>query len=245
MKAKSYLFLFITLLVFNACKKDPVTKPVKFTTTTYENVGAFDNGGTPLNMLKDTISGDLLSFISTILPDGKNLTLSHPELFNNPAIGDITISKPSDVYITFVSGVSANSNSIAYYTYPTDQPPTTSKDIQLITYIFPNAGRLSGLVAGDKVKLGRFDVGTSIGFVLMQNAWDTTKRTLNNNAVHFCSNDALNPEVDPKLKKHAVLINYPADNKVLIGFEDRDRTTSECDNDFNDVVVYCTVVPAA
>ena len=84
-------------------------------------------------------------------------------------------------------------------------------------------------------------MGTSIGFVLMQNAWDTAISQLNNDAVHFCSNDALNPEVDPNLKKHAVLINYPAENKVLIGFEDRDRTNPLCDNDFNDGVIYCTV----
>jgi hypothetical protein len=244
MKTKNYLYLFITLLSLNACKKDPVTKPVKFTSTTYVNLGAYNSAGTPLNMMHDNISPAMLDFISTTLRDGKNLSLSHPELFNNPAIGDITISKPSDVYITFVSGVSANSNSIAYYTYPTSKPPTSSKDIDSITYIFPNAGRLSGLVPGDKVKLGTFEVGTSLGFVLMQNAWDTTKRTLNNNAVHFCSNDALNPEVDPKLKKHAVLINYAPENKVLIGFEDSDRTSPDCDNDFNDVVVYCTVVPS-
>lgn len=243
MKSKNYLLLFITILAFNACKKDPVTKPVKFTTTKYDNLGTFDPYGTPQNMMKDTIPSEMLSFIQTTLPDGKNLTLSHPEYFNNPAIADITIAKPSNVYITFVSGFSANSNSLAFYTYPTSQPPTSAKDIPLITYIFPNAGRLSGLVPGDKVLLGKFDVGTSIGFVLMENAWDTTKRTLNNNAVHFCSNDALNPEVDPKLKKHAVLINYSQDNKVLIGFEDRDRTRADCDNDFNDVVVYCTVVP--
>jgi hypothetical protein len=244
MKPKNYLYLFITLLALNACRKSPVTKPVQFTSTTYNNLGAFNTLGTPLNMMKDTISPAMLQFISTTLPDGKNLTLSHPELFNNPAIGDITIAKPSNVYITFVSGQSAYSNSIAFYTYPTSKPPTSSKDIQLITYIFPNAGRLSGLVPGDKVNLGTFNVGTSIGFVLMDNAWDTTKGTLNNNAVHFCSNDALNPEVDPKLKKHAVLINYAPENKVLIGFEDKDRTSPECDNDFNDVVIYCTVVPS-
>ena len=84
-------------------------------------------------------------------------------------------------------------------------------------------------------------MGTSIGFVLMQSAWSITTGTLDNNVVHFCSNDVLNPEVDPNLKKHAVLINYAPENKVLIGFEDIDRTEPKCDNDFNDVVVYATV----
>jgi hypothetical protein len=244
MKTKNYLYLFVTLLAFNACKKDPVTKPVKFTSTTYTNLGAYNSAGTPLNMMKDVISPDMLQYINNTLPDGKDLTKSHPELFTNPAIGDITIAKTSQVYVTFVSGYSAYSNSLAFYTYPTNTPPASAKDIDSITYIFPNAGKLTGLVAGDKVNLGSFNPGTSIGFVLMENAWDTTKRTLNNNAVHFCSNDVLNPEVDPKLKKHAVLINYAPENKILVGFEDTDRTKPECDNDFNDVVIYCTVVPS-
>lgn len=243
MKPKNYLFLFIALLALNACRKDPASKPVKFTETKYDNLGSYNSTGTPLNMMKDNISSDMLQFISNTLPDGKNLTLSHPELFNNPAIGDITVAKTSDVYVTFVSGYSAFSNSLAFYTYPTNTPPASAKDIQLITYIFPNAGRLTGLVPGDKMSLGTFQPGTSIGFVLMENAWDTTKKTLDNNAVHFCSNDVLNPEVDPKLKKHAVLINYAPENKILVGFEDTDRTKPECDNDFNDVIFYCTVMP--
>jgi hypothetical protein len=97
-------------------------------------------------------------------------------------------------------------------------------------------------VAGDKVNIGNFNAGTSIGFVLMQNAWKPKSSSLNNDAVHFCTNDALNPEVDPKLKKHGVLIYYAPEKKGLIGFEDIDRTTKECDNDFNDVLIYATVI---
>jgi hypothetical protein len=246
MKTKNYVLLSITLLTFGACKKDPVTKPVKFTSTSYETLSTFDNTGKPNNLLKDTISTSMLQFIDATLPDGKDLTASHPELFSSAAIGDITITQQADVFITFVSGAeSLNANSIAFYTYPTGQSPTSPKDIRTITYVFPNAGHLTGLRPGDKVKIGNFNVGTSIGFVLMENAWDTTGAKLNNDVVHFCSNDALNPEVDPNLKKHAVLINYPAENKVLIGFEDRDRTTPLCDNDFNDVVIYCTVTPSS
>lgn len=238
---KYYLpFIIFFLLSFSACKKDPVTKPVKFTATKYETIG-YDFTGKPNYLLKDTISPELLSFIKKTLPNEKNLTVSHPELFTSTAIADIAITHSSDVYITFVAQDGANRNSIAYYTYPTNNPPTTPKEIALITYVFPSAGHQTPLVAGDKVKIGKFEAGTSIGFVLMQNAWNNTTQELNNNAVHFCSNDALNPEVDPKLKKHAVLIKYIPDGKILIGFEDTDRTSPLCDNDFNDVIVYGTV----
>ncbi|MEO8960489.1 MAG: DUF4114 domain-containing protein [Ginsengibacter sp.] len=242
MKYKFYFspFIMLLFLAFSGCKKDPVTKPVKFTATKYETIG-YDFTGKPNYLLKDTISAELLSFIKSTLPNEKNLTVSNPQLFTNTAIADIAITKSSDVFITFVAQDGGNRNSIAYYIYPTNNPPTSSKDISLITYVFPSAGYKTPLLAGDKVKIGKFEAGTSIGFVLMENAWNSTTQELNNRAVHFCSNDALNPEVDPKLKKHAVLIKYIPDGKILIGFEDTDRTSSQCDNDFNDVIVYGTV----
>lgn len=245
MKSKNYLPVFFLFVFFAACKKDPVTKPVKFTATAYETVG-YDFTGKPNYLLKDTISPSLLSFINSTLPNEKNLTVSNPELFTSTAIADIAITEPSNVYITFVAQDGANKNSIAFYTYPTNNPPATAKDIALITYVFPSAGRQTPLEAGDKIKIGngKFEAGTSIGFVLMQNAWNSTTQKLNNDAVHFCSNDVLNPEVDPKLKKHAVLIKYTPENKILIGFEDTNRTDPQCDNDFNDVVVYGTVTKA-
>ena len=228
-----------------ACKKDkPVTRVVEFTSTTYQTLGTYDSSGKPDYLLTtDTISSALLSFINNTLPDGRDLRISNPELLTTKAIADIAITQPSDVFITFVSQGGGYTNTFAFYTYPTNQPPASTKDIKIITYVFPNSGNLTPLQPGDKVKIGRFDAGTSIGFVLLQKAWDTTTNTLNNKVVHFCSNDVLNPEVDPNLKKHAVLINYPPENKVLIGFEDLDRTFSNCDHDFNDLVVYCTVTP--
>lgn len=244
MEIRKYASLFIILLIINGCKKDNyITKPVNFTSTVYQTLVPYDSLGKPNSLLEDTISSNMISFIDSTLPDGKNLTIAHPELFTSTASADIAISKCSDVFITFVSGYAGYSNSIAFYTYPTNQPPASAKDIKLITYVFPNAGLRTPLQAGDKAKIGRFNAGTTVGFAMLQNAWDTTRRVLNNDAVHFCSTDLLNPEVDPKLKRHAVLINYTPDNKLLIGFEDRDRTSPLCDNDFNDAVIYFTVSP--
>ena len=229
--------------MLGACKKDPVTKPVEFKSTTYQTLGTYDTSGSPSYLLPpDTVSADMQSFINTILPQGVDLRNTHPELLTTKAIADITITQPSDIFITFVSQGAGYPNALAYYTYPTNDPPASADDIKEIVYIFPNAGAGTKLKAGDKVKIGSFDVGTSIGFVLMQGAWDKDAKKLNNNAVHFCSNDVLNPEVDPNLKKHAVLINYPQENKVLIGFEDIDRTNAVCDHDFNDIITYATVV---
>lgn len=226
-------------------KKDkPVTRPVEFTETTYANLGTWDELGRPNYLLpKDPISSDLLSFVKATLPD-KDLRTTNPELLQSTAIADIRITQPSDVYITYVSqGSISFGNTFAFYTYPTNTPPATAKDIKTITYIFPQAGVRTYLEAGDKVKIGRFETGTSIGFVLLQGAWNFTTKTLVTKVPHYCSNDVLNPEIAPNLKKHSVLVPYNPENKTLIGFEDVDRTAPECDHDFNDIVVYATVTP--
>jgi hypothetical protein len=241
--SKELLFLVGFVIALSSCKKDPKTRPVEFTETTYSNLGPYDNSGKPTDLLHDDISDALLAFIDATLPENQNAPTAHPEYFSSSAIADIAITQTSDVYVTFVRQGGSFNSALAFYTYPTTQPPVSAKDISHITYFFPKAsGEHTTLASGDKVKLGQFTQGTSIGFVLMQNAFDTTNTTLNNNAVHFCTNDALNPEVAADKKKHAVIINYPPENKVLVGFEDMDRTLKNADDDFNDVVIYCTVV---
>jgi hypothetical protein len=246
MKIINYLPVALLLVVFMSCRKDPdvKTKPVEFKTTTYETLGSYDATGKPNYLIApDVISAALSTFIDSSLQDEVDLTKSHPELFSTSAIADVPITQTSDVFITYVKQDGATTNSFAFYTYPTTQPPKTTKDIKEIIYVFPNSGKETPLQKGDKVKIGTFEPGTSIGFVLLQESWDTTTNSLNNKVVHFCSNDVLNPEVDPALKKHAVLISYPPEHKVLIGFEDTNRTYPSCDNDFNDLLVYCTVTP--
>lgn len=239
------IYPLIMLLLF-ACKKEqPLSSPVHFTSTNYQFLGSYDSTSRPRYLMPgDSISQNMINFIHNTLPEAQDLRSSNPELLANNAIADISLTHRSDIYITFVSQGANLADALAFYTYPTDAPPASAKDIKTITYIYPNAGHLSPLWAGDKVKLGSFEPGTSVGFVLMQDAWNDTTKKLNNEAVHFCSNDVLNPETNPSLKKHAVLINYTSgsERKVLIGFEDLDRTKPQCDQDFNDVVVYATVV---
>lgn len=246
MKMKKFTPLFIVVLAFCACKKEAATtKPVDFTATTYQSLGSYDSSGLPSYLINppDVISPNLLTFMNSILVEQSDLRKRYPELLSTNAIADIVITKPSDVYITFVSQLTTSANTLAFYTYPKNTPPASAKDIKTITYFFPSAGSGSKLKAGDKVKIGSFDAGTSIGFVLMKGSWNAATKSIENNVVHFCSNDVLNPEVDPNLKKHAVLITYPPDNKVLIGFENTDRTSPQCDHDFNDIVIYATVTP--
>jgi len=239
--------LFFLAVLFFSCKKQeqPVTRTVEFNTTNYVALGTYDTLGKPGNLLtRETISPTLLTYIKSTLTDKVDLRTTNPGLISTTAIADVAITQPSDVAITFVAQGAGSTSTFAFYTYPTNHPPASTADIKTITYAFPNSGRNTPLKAGDRVKIGRFEAGISIGFVILQNGWDLATHTINNKVVHFCSNDVLNPEVDPSLKKHAVVVNYhPGEGKFLIGFEDVNRTFPTCDHDFNDVVVYCTVTP--
>lgn len=240
MKA-NYLLTIIAITLFTiSCKKEKNTD--YFPNTTYKTLGSFDKNGLPSYLEQsDVISPGLQSFINEYLVDGRNLIEAHPELFTKTAIGDITITKSTTIYMTFVHQDTDGKNSFGFYTYPTNNPPKSSKDISTITYAFPNIGNLTPLIPGNKVKLGRFEPGTSVGFVLIVNGWDQQTGSFNKSAVHYCTDNILNPETDPGLKKHAALISYSPENKVLIGFEDQDRSRPGCDHDFNDAVIYCTL----
>ena len=206
-------------------------------------MGTWDAFGRPNYLVtSDLVSTQLLSFIEKALPQNIDLRTTNPQLLTNPALADIVIKKQSDVFITFVSGETAWSNSIAFYTYPTGKPPATPKDIRTITHIFPNAGDGTTLKAGDKVKIGRFAAGISIGFVLLTNAWNTTIKEVDNTADHFYTTDALNPEVEPSLKRHAVFTHYTYENKTLIGFENINRERPDCNHDFNDLIFYASII---
>jgi len=242
MKFRNHLTLMAVTLMMAACQKDPDIKPIDFSDASYQSLEPYNTQGKPDDLLKDAISQNLTTFITQTLVDGKNEPLAHPELFTGINTADVPVNESANIFVTFVSGNAGYSNTLAFYTYPTGQPPKSGKDVKLITYIFPNAGRNNPLNPGDKMLLGKFNAGTSIGFVLLQNGWDTTKHTIYTNAIHFCTTDALNPETDSKLKRHAVLLDYPG-GENLIGFEDKYRTSPECDQDFNDIVFYCTVKP--
>ncbi|HEY0055308.1 MAG TPA: DUF4114 domain-containing protein [Pedobacter sp.] len=245
MKKLSLIFLILVTIV-SACRKKttpPASSPVDFTGTNYKTIGTFDESGKPQNMGQEVVSDGLKSFLNTSLPERTDLRKTNPELLTTKAIADISLTAKSNISITFVSQGTEFANTIAFYTYPANSPPAKAKDIKEITYVFPNTGATTTLKAGDKVNIGSFNPGTSVGFVLLKNAWNSTTKTVTSTAVHFASNDVLNPEFDPNLKKHAVLINYEPDKKVLIGFEDIDRTQPACDHDFNDVVVFATVTP--
>ncbi|MFD2160919.1 LruC domain-containing protein [Paradesertivirga mongoliensis] len=220
-----------------------------FANTTYTYMGSYDVNGRPvsyLDQVKGTVSADLLAYLGESLPDQQNVNNHHPQYLTDNATEHLNITKTSDVWVTFVSEGGGNKNAIGYYTYLTNNPPNVVNKIDEVKFIFPNASAVSSggnMQSGDRVKIGRFDSGTSIGFVLVQNGWRQNLNTVNSSALKFYSDSKFNPENSNELKTHTVLLNFAKENLFVIGFEDLKRDLTGTDHDFNDVVLYATSAP--
>ncbi|TDQ11993.1 LruC domain-containing protein [Pedobacter metabolipauper] len=211
------------------------------------STGDYDALGRPKNLEPvDNIDfSELMKQINHALPERQAVKEKY---IATQVPSDLRIEKLADVWITFVHEGADYRNSFAYYTYPTAQKPTKPEDINDIHLIFPNAS-LKGAVGegnmlqGDKVKIGRFPAGTSIGFVLLQDAYRGSG-VINYGATKFFSTEGLNPETDNRLKRHNVVLNNVAQKTFLIGFEDINRMPNQgSDQDFNDLVVYAQSNP--
>jgi LruC domain-containing protein len=191
----------------------------------------------------DVISASLLSHVNASLPESKPLTETHPEYLASDATSTLNITAKSDVWVTFVAEGAGYLNTLAYYTYPTGSVPRDESDIDKATIVLPNSsanGSGGGLKAGNKVKLGSFNAGTSIGFILIADAW--TGKGINTGNTKYYSDAKFNPEKKADKKKHAVLLYDDANKVTLVGFEDLDREDGS-DDDFNDLVFYASSNP--
>lgn len=210
----------------------------------YVFMGGTDADGRPNYLVTpgDVISNKLLTYINTSLPESKSVADTHPMYITDQATGNINVIKQSDVFVTFVSEGASYLNSIGYYTYPTGHAPTSADQIGTINIMMPNSslyGQGGNMHPGDKINLGNFPAGTTIAFVLLDNAF-SYQTGVNTKATKFYGDKKLNPETNAGLKKHNVLLYDDEDNLFLVGFEDIVRTSAECDHDFNDVVFYVT-----
>ncbi|WP_285008126.1 LruC domain-containing protein [Pedobacter faecalis] len=211
------------------------------------NPANYDALGRPNGVLPNAPNIDfveLMKQINTSLPERKNGIELHPEYLATEAPTNLRVTTLSDVWISFVHEGADNRNTLGYYTYPTGHQPTTASQIDSVHLIFPNASLLGGtgagnMLTGDRVKIGRFKPGTSIGFVLIQNAFNNDK-SINTGAVKFYTDEKFNPEAELDLKRHNVLLqsNGTANKIFMIGFEDIRRNMPSCDQDFNDLVFF-------
>ena len=206
----------------------------------YSYMGTYNSQGKPnyLEPVNEVISAEFLANINASLPESRPLMTYHPDYLSNDIETNANITALSDVWFTFITEGAGYKNSIAYFTYPTINPPKTTADIDSLHFILPNAslnGSSGQLQTGNTVKLGRFAAGTSIGFALVANGWNGTAVGNGNWIVY--SIDKLNPESDPSLKRHSVFLYDNSQKLFLVGIEDMKRDYNS-DNDFNDCLFY-------
>ncbi len=211
-----------------------------------EYLGKYDKNGVPEYLEKrDRISSELLSYINASLPESLPVPTYHPRFISDNAETTLNITEIADVWVTFVHEGAGYTNALGFYTYPTGNPPQTTADISKVTMAFPNTSFKNsggGLTSGDKVKLGRFEPGTSIGFILLANGWRPATQVVEMGLRQVFSHKYLNPETDPTKQAHTVLLYDEVNKLFLLGFEDLNRMEGS-DDDFNDAVFYVTSNP--
>ncbi|TAG29222.1 MAG: DUF4114 domain-containing protein [Sphingobacteriia bacterium] len=213
----------------------------------YQYLGTYSADGKPnyLVIPGDIVSSGFRNMIATTLPEYRPVTVYNPILLATGRTETINLTCASDIWISFVDEGAGYTNSLGFYTFNTDNPPTTAPPSNQIKIIFPNASKTGfggGLNTGDKVYLGNFPAKTGIGFVLMTNGWDGS--IVNSGNWTLYSTSSFNPESIDSLKKHTVIIRDSITNRFIVGFEDIRRDTPSCDQDFNDLLFFATINPS-
>ncbi len=201
--------------------------------------------GTPSPMTNDAINADFLARVNAALPEGTPIQNSHPEYLVNTNQQNIKINQDAQVWVTFVTEGAGYKNTLGYHTYPSSNPPKKVRDIRYHNVLFPNAslyGSGGYLSSGNKVYLGEFDGGTTLGWFLVANGYrqGSGGPYISNDEPVYYSSKNLNPELSEK--QHSVMVFDEQSEKFVIGFEDLNRDV-DSDDDFNDLVFYITVVP--
>lgn len=215
--------------------------------TLFTYMGSMNSTGVPSYLLKkgDVVSQDILNVINASLPEGRPVPSYNPEYISSTTNNNIVLKDSAEVWVTFVHEGAGYRNAVGYYSYPTNNPPKKASDIVKKNIIFPNtsfSGSGGALKTGDKVSLGHFTAGTTIGWFLVPDGWVPSQKAVSDyyHPIRY-SDRSLNTFTIDAYRSHTVLLADNARQLLLLGFEDLDRPSG--DNDFNDAVFYATASP--
>ncbi|KAA0242213.1 MAG: DUF4114 domain-containing protein, partial [Chlorobiota bacterium] len=216
-------------------------------TINYKTLGTWNSStGVPnyLEPVNDVVGQDLITRINSTLPEYHRVPQERPDLIADSVQTNLYIIQESDVWVTFVSEGAGYKNALGFYTYNVNTPPQSINDIAAtMTLIFPNSSAVNsggGMVAGMKVKIGRFQPGTVIGWFVVADGFRAPNVTGGNWLVF--SNRNLNNSPNPALAQQNIQLNDLGSGRVVLTFEDILRYKGG-DQDFNDVVFYATSNP--
>lgn len=215
--------------------------------TVYKYLGQYDRNGVPKNLVSpnDIIDAELLSDINATVPERVPLTTSHPQYFNSSNESNLVVTELCNVWVTFIHEGAGYRNVLGYYKYKTSNPPATAAAIDTVFIVFPNvsfSGSGGALNSGNKMYLGQFPAGTEIGWILIADGWNGSAVTTNYRQMYY-SDQNFNNETNSDKKQHTILLNDINRGKLILGFEDMNRSTGGSDNDFNDAIFLVSADP--
>lgn len=209
--------------------------------TQFSYMGTYTAMGYPsyLFQVNDHAWESLLSNLNQTLPEGVSVPLTKPAFLESGKTSNLKLVAKTNVYVTFAGEGTDLTSALGYYLVNGTKPVDKKHII-----IFPNAsapGSGGSLHSGDKVLLGEFPAGTEIGWFLVPNGWNKQNKIVTDPNGIYYSEAAYNPEVNANQKQHMVLLKDIQNEVIVLGFEDINRSSASCDNDFNDAVFYITL----
>jgi hypothetical protein len=175
----------------------------------------------------------LFSVINQLFPEAKDGTLNQTALFDAGATKRLVLKQESDVYITFISEGAAYTNTVGYYTYDQNSPPSSRGSLTL-NIVFPNVS-MPPLKTGDRVRLGdkKFAAGTVIGFFIIERGWANGTVDFDN-TTHF-TDFKLNIN---QAQQHVLFMERKCGD-IVLAFEDialSNTSDPHYDKDYNDII---------
>jgi LruC domain-containing protein len=223
---------------------NPINNSIR-STLNYKYLSTYNSQGVPSVMASnEIITAQMLSYINNSVPEHQPVPVYHPNYLNSNVNTDLDITQAAEVWITFVHEGAGYKNALGYYKYATSSPPSSVAQIDTVYMIFPNASYYNsggGLHSGNRVAIGSFPAGTSIGFVCISNGWNGS--SVGNGSSQLFSDKNLNSTSNPNLKQQSIMLFDNTYQQYYICFEDIKRDNSACDNDFNDLVFYAKANP--
>jgi hypothetical protein len=175
-----------------------------------QNIGKPDN----LMWSRSEYTDDFFERINNALPESEL-----NEAFITDDVGStIYLAETAEVFVTFIHEGAGYKNAFGFFTFDANNPPQTPDEVEE-TIVFPNLS-YPHLAKGHRLSLGIHPAGTSIGFFIAANGFSYYSGVKANQVPYYYSLQGLNPEQDPALRQHAVLLYDEEIAEVILGFED-------------------------
>ena len=181
----------------------------------------------PDNIIDTIPCPTLYARILELFPE--NIEITRQVLFSDSAQKKVELINDTEVYVTYINEGAGYRNSVAWYSYNKNAPPTSADQLDL-HILFPDVSS-DVLQPGNRLKLqdGKFSAGTIIGFVLVINGW---QGKVDFNKTKLYTDYQFNPN---KRQQH-ILFQEKTCGALVLAFEDNTSVSDLNDADYNDII---------